>query len=152
MSKRNTEIYVSALDYVNRNILPLNGGTIISDFQLAMRNGIRSIAPDVKMLGCWFHYCQALRRKVASNFTLFHLIRTNERAKSLFRKFQCLALLPADKNRPAFDQIAYQCLKDFSEFIPFVRYYDQQWIHRETPQKFSVFLQVIFMFIFKFIE
>lgn len=144
MSKRNTDIYESALNYVNEHILPLKAGAIITDFEKAMRNGIRSVVPGVKLLSCWFHHCQALRRKVASNFNLFSLVRQNEKARSIYRKFQCLALLPATDIKPAFDVLAYEALTLFPEFESFITYYEKQWIKNETPANYSLFLEVDF--------
>lgn len=142
MSNRNTDIYKSALRYVRENLLPLDANAIMTDFERALRNAIHSIVPLTRSLGCWFHFCQALRRKVVSNFELFVLVRHNETARILYRKFQCLALLPADKIKHAFDQLAYEALQKFSAFTSFVSYFDTFWIQRETPYSFSVFLQV----------
>lgn len=156
MSKRTTDIYGSALGYVNKNILSLRVGTIITDFERALRYSIREIAPETKILGCWFHHVQALRRKVSLN-ELFALIRHNEIAKVLYHKFQSskvlyhkfqsLALLPEEKIKPAPDQLAYEALKAFPQFEKLVQYYDKQWIRRETPKSFSVFLEVCYMIV-----
>lgn len=147
MSNRTAAAYKSVFKYVHENLLQLKARGIITDFEIALRSAIRSIVPETILLGCWFHYSQALRKKVASIPLLFKLIRKDERARELYRLFQCLALLPASKIEPAFNQIAHAALKSFPEFARFVDYFERQWIRKETPQSFSVFLQVICTYI-----
>lgn len=142
MTNRTTAAYTSVFEYIHNNILSLNARGIITDFELALRNGLRNVVPDTPLYGCWFHHCQALRRKVASNPKLFGLIRRDKNAREIYRTFQCLALLPADKIKSAFDQFAYKALEQFPEFVKFINYYDHQWITKETPKNYSVFLQV----------
>lgn len=143
MSNRTTAAYESVFNYIHENLLQLNARGIITDFERALRNGLRSVVPDTKLYGCWFHHCQALRRKVASIPKLFALIRKDKKAKEYYRLFQCLALLPANKIEPAFNQIAHIALKSFPEYTKFIEYYEKQWIQKETPKNYSVFLQVI---------
>lgn len=153
MSRRTLAAYKSALTYVHENILCLNAMAIITDFERALRNALRKVVVGITLLGCWFHHCQALERKVASNFELFVLIRNNIRAKEIYRRIQCLALLPADKIKPAFDGLAFDALNEFPQFKRFIEYYDRQWINNETPESYSVFLQVCLYYHFvKFIE
>lgn len=142
MTNRTTEAYKSVFNYVHQNVLPLDSKAIITDFERALRNAIREVVPLTKMLGCWFHHCQALRRQVASISELFELIRDNKDARILYRKFQCLALLPASKIKISFDALAFEALSKFPQFEKFVRYYDNQWIKKEGPENYSVFLQV----------
>lgn len=147
MSRQTTDAYKSVLGYIHENILPLNAKGIITDFELALRNALKHTVPETPLYCCWFHHCQAIRRKVASFPDLFALIRHNKNAREFYRQFQCLALLPHDKIKLAFDQIAFEALQSFPEFGKFVEYYDRQWIVRETPQRYSVFLLVSFIFI-----
>lgn len=60
MSHR-TASYEKVFNYINTEILNLNGVTIMTDFESAMRNALRNIAPD-----SWFHFCQALQNKLVS--------------------------------------------------------------------------------------
>lgn len=142
MSNRTTEAYKSVFNYINENIISLNAGGIITDFELALRNGLRHVVPHNYLLGCWFHHCQALRKRVATHTKLFALIRKDKKAKEMYRNFQCLALLPPDKIKPTFEEMAFKCLQQYPEFAKFIDYYDKQWIKKETPQNYSVFLQV----------
>lgn len=144
MSRRTKEAYVSALKYVHSNLIPLVGRGIIIDFEKAMRAALYEVTPDsmyTKILGCWFHLCQALRRKMASLKELFELIRSDTIAKNLFRRFQCLALLPASKIEQCFIDLSQEALKDSAHFGDFIDYFYEEWIRRVKPHNFSVFLQ-----------
>lgn len=143
MSNRTKAAYESVFKYVHENLLQLDARAIITDFEVALRGGLRFVVPNTPLLGCWFHHCQAIRRKVASIPTLFGLIKRDARAAEFYRLFQCLALLPASKIEPAFIQIAHSALQSFPEFASFIEYYENQWIKKETPTSYSVFLQVI---------
>lgn len=143
MSNRTTQAYQSVFDYIHKNILPLNGKGIITDFEQALRNSLQNTVPETPLYGCWFHHCQAVRRKLASIPELFEIVRHDKTAAEFYRKMQCLALLPPDKIQNAFDQLAFEALQKYPEFAKFVEYYDKQWIRKVTPVGFSVFLQVI---------
>lgn len=146
MSNKSTEAYESVFTFIHKNILPLHAKAIITDFELALRNGIKRVVPDTPLCSCWFHHCQCLRRMVASDPDLFALIRSDKKAFEFYRTFQCLALLPDVMIENAFVQLAHETLKSYPAFERFIRYYERQWIQKETPSKYSVFLQVLLYF------
>lgn len=141
MTHRTIDAYTAALTYVNENIIELNGRGIIIDFEKAMRAGLKKVAPNLPILGCWFHFAQALRRKMASFSNMFALIKKNQDAKIIFRKFQCLALLPYEKIKDAFVHLLREALmeKKFKEFSPFIDYFKKEWMEIVKPEYFSVF-------------
>lgn len=143
MTRRTTDAYVAALQYVNDNIINLNGRGIIIDFERAMRASLKKVAPNLPILGCWFHFAQALRRRMASMKSLFELIKKNHDAKIIFRKFQCLALLPHEEIKNAFVHLLREALdeKNFKEFSLFIAYFKKEWLESVTPEYFSVFDQ-----------
>lgn len=144
MSRRTKEAYVSALKYVHDNLIPLVGKGIIIDFEKAMRAALYEVTPDSmhkNILGCWFHMCQAVRRKIASLKELYELIRTEPVAKNIFRRFQCLALLPANEIAAAFITLSQEALKSSVLFSEFIDYFHEEWIKRVKPHNFSVFLR-----------
>lgn len=141
MTRKTRKAYRNALKYIHENITPLRGKAIIMDFEQAMRSGFSDVIPDMIVLGCWFHHCQALRRMAASFPKLFDLILKNDNVRIFFRQFQCLALLPADLIEKEFRRLSREVLRAFPEFAKFVEYYQNQWIRRVKPHNFSVFLQ-----------
>lgn len=143
MSNRTTSAYISVLNYIHTNVLPLHAKGIITDFEKAMKNGLKAVVPDTTLLSCWFHHCQCLRKHMASNSELFKLVRSDKKAFEIYRTFQCLALLPHTTIENAFVQLANEALKSYAQFEFFVRYYEKQWIKQVTPVNYSVFLKVI---------
>lgn len=140
MTNRTTDAYVAALKYVNDHLLEINGSGIIIDFEKAMRAAVKKVAPNIPILGCWFHFCQALRRQMASMKNLLALTKENFDAKLIFRKFQCLALLPYDKIKDGFVYLLREALNEneFKEFAPFIDYFKKEWMQIVTPEYFSV--------------
>lgn len=140
MTKRTIDAYVAA-KFVNDNLITLKASGIIIDFENAMRASLKIVVPDLKIYGCWFHHVQALRRMMASMKDLFELVRKNKEAKEIFRKIQCLALLPENLILRAFTWLLREALEvhKFAEFSPFIQYYNNQWIKRVKPAYFSVF-------------
>lgn len=140
MTRRTTEAYVNALEYIHEKLIPLKGKGIIIDFEKAMRAALKKVSPDIVVLGCWFHFCQAIRRKMVSIKDLAELVRTDAKAKNFFRRFQCLALLPACMIEDAFMELSTEALGYSKLFTEFVNYFHREWILHVKPQHFSVFL------------
>lgn len=140
MTRKTTEAYKDALEYVNENLIELQGRGMITDFEKAMRSALHQVVPDLKTYGCWFHYCQALRRKMASMKELFELVKRNSKCYTIFRKFQCLALLPHEMIQAAFIELCKEALKESNLFCDFIDYMDKEWMQIVKPQNFSVFM------------
>lgn len=144
MSKRTIEAYERVFQYINENLIPLCGEAIIIDFEKAMRkaliNVLKSIDSLMFILGCWFHFCQALRRKVSQMPALFAIIRKDVRYKDIFRQFQCLPLLPMHHIEDTFRDLAKDALSlDQNLFAPFVDYFHKEWIRTVKPKHFCVY-------------
>lgn len=141
MSRKTTKAYFNALKYVHENLIPIAGAGIIVDFERAERLAISKLNTGILIYGCWFHFCQAIRRKLASMGVLFEFVRNNEHAKTIFLQFQCLALLPADVIEDTFKVLAKKALKLSTLFAQFVDYFDKEWIKVVKPKHFSVFMR-----------
>lgn len=139
MSRKTTEAYYSLLKYVHENLIPITGAGIIIDFEKAERLAISKLNTGITIYGCWFHFCQALRRKVASMGELFELVRNDEKVRTIFMQFQCLPLLPADVIEATFKELAKKSLKVSTLFVHFIDYFDREWIKIVKPKHFSVF-------------
>lgn len=129
MSSRTQVAYTHVFRYINKNIFSLNCKSFTSDYETAMRNALRACYPDSELVSCWFHYCQAIRRKASQLPAFFELIRTNTSARKLYFKFQALALLEESAIENAFVQLKRLTLQ-FDAFAPFVKYYEHQWMNR----------------------
>lgn len=141
MSRKSTNAYLSVLKYVHENLIPIAGAGIIIDFEKAERLAISKLNSGITILGCWFHFCQALRRKLASMGELFELVRKDERAKTIFSQFQCLPLLPSAVIEETFKELAKKALRVSTLFATFIDYFDREWIKIVKPKHFSVFMR-----------
>lgn len=141
MTRKTQKAYEHALNYVNQHVFSLQCESIVTDYEAAMRQAIRKVVPGVQLLGCWFHYAQSIRRKVASLSELFELVRKNEQIRNIYYKIICLPLLPHQHIEKAFNELALEGLKLTKAFTPFVKYFQNQWLKRVGAENFSVFLQ-----------
>lgn len=146
MSKRTNKAYESVFRYIHHNLIPLHGEAIIIDFEKAMRKGLKNVLREVDsemdILGCWFHFCQALRRALARMPALFDKVQSDEVYKEIFRRFQCLPLLPMNHIQKEFQDLCKEALKvDKIAFSPFINYFNNEWMKIVTPQHFCVHMR-----------
>lgn len=146
MSRRTIEAYESAFDYIHANWIPLRGNGIIIDFEKGMRTALKRVLKKVnsnmQILECWFHFCQALRRKITQLSPLFEKVRADENYHSIFRRFQCLPLLPLHHIENSFRALSKEALKlDRDLFHPFINYFNKEWMKIVTPQHFCVYMR-----------
>lgn len=136
--------YTHVFKYVKKHIFNLECKSFTTDYEKALKNAIRSCFPSSKRVSCWFHYTQAVRKKVSKLPSLFHLIRTNPDVAKLYFKFQSLPLLRHDFIESAFESL------DKDVFIPFVDYFHSRWMIRVIYYNFyclSTTLELKYYFI-----
>ena len=96
MDKKSLSSYKYVLDYINNSIFKLEASSFITDFEYALQKSSRTIFPEAKVRGCWFHFCQAVRRRIAQKHNVWAAyLRSNKQAKDIYRKLLVLPLLPA---------------------------------------------------------
>lgn len=101
----------------------------MTDYEKAMRNALRELFPNSQLYGCWFHYCQALKKHVHAIPGLAAKIRNEKRLHKLYYKFMCLALLPGENIVEAFNMLKLEANAAHpGTFDKFFRYYEKQWI------------------------
>lgn len=101
MTKKTTEAYKAVFKYINENIFGLEAVSFMTDYESALRNALSEIHPSAKLFSCWFHYCQAIRRKCSGFKNFFSEIQKEKSSKTLYLKFLALPLLPAEKIKEA---------------------------------------------------
>ncbi|XP_074106426.1 uncharacterized protein LOC141532127 isoform X2 [Cotesia typhae] len=140
MTAKSTLAYTAGLTYFKEELAPhIQPEVIMTDFESSLENAIRSVYPQAKHVGCFFHYCQALMKKF-KKFNLLQLCKEWLPGKILMRKVMALALLPHHDVIPAFDWLEANLPVDIRQiFAPFLRYFRSQWINRVRPIKYSVF-------------
>lgn len=97
-----------------------------------MRNAFKKLYPNAERIACYFHYTQAVKRRVSQLRDVMHEIHSDEVAKSIYQRAQCLPLLPAEHISTAFKDLVQDAnkLKNKAAFRPFLTYMRDQWMKR----------------------
>lgn len=119
--------------YINDNIIRLEPTSFMGDFENGLRKSIKRVFPQSIIRGCWFHFCQAVRRNVSVKYhPLAEFIRTNKSASKAFHKILCLPLLPADDIPFIYNVIKSEVIEfdTKSKFKAFLEYFENFWINQ----------------------
>lgn len=127
MSGKSETIYTHALQFIKVNLIDLKPTSFQSDFESALRNGVKNVYPNVIMKPCWFHYTQALRRYAYKIPNFKRYLNHNATAKRHFDKFFFLPLLKPADIVSAFEILKQKALSS-DIFKPFLIYFQKQWI------------------------
>lgn len=157
MSSKSEAAYLHAFQYIHKHVCPLDCQSFSVDFETAMQNALKKVFPGTTIISCWFHFSQAVKRNMSKMPLLFELVRANAEARTLYRKFQCIPLLPPSYILGAFTKLA-DAAKTLNEkaFAPFLKYYNNQWIKKVWNclifVQFFQYKTFIFCFISNFLE
>lgn len=131
MNKKSMKCYKHFFNYVNTNVFNLDGAVFITDYEAGLRKAIKTEFPNSKLYGCWFHFCQAVRRQITTKQKeLAAYIRQNKKASLEYHKLLTLPLLPADHILGSFQTIKHD-IEDFDhhfKFMSFLEYFERQWL------------------------
>lgn len=133
MSRKTQVCYSHILNYIDKNICSLEARTFMTDFELAMRNAISIQYPEAELNCCWFHFCQAVKRKGAKIGGFIDFIRNNLTARDIYYKLMCLPLLPAQYIVPAFETLEKRVAAEpvvvaSDAYSTFMEYFRSHWI------------------------
>lgn len=95
---RKTQIaYEDVFQFITEKVYSLHlSQSFTSDYERAMRNALKKLYPTAQFYACCFHYTQAVKRRITQLPGLMELMHEDELARSIYKRAQCLALLPAD--------------------------------------------------------
>lgn len=129
MSNRTSACYEAVFKFIEANIFQLEPNEFITDFETGMRNAIQRCYPGVRLRGCWFHFCAAVRKKLLK-LGLHKLLKINHLARRIKKMLMCLPLLPAES---------------FAQGYEFIKLKANEWeISRELRDVFIYFEQYWF--------
>ncbi|XP_071578817.1 uncharacterized protein [Temnothorax nylanderi] len=139
MEGRTAQNYVDVLRKVT-NVLKIIPDTVISDFEKAERKTLHTVFPSAAILGCFFHYSQAL----VHNADKYGILKgnDNELGWGATKLLISLAFLPHTLIEEGFELISKIIFNDCTYLQSFFHYYKQTWINGFKPDSFSVFQQV----------
>ncbi|XP_011313279.1 uncharacterized protein [Fopius arisanus] len=144
MTRKSQEAYVAVLEYFKDHLTPNIVPTVVcQDYEIGLRNAILYVYPNVQVIHCWFHYTQALFRRIRSKLGPRDLqkLRNWRLAKVFYRKMCAIALLPAADIPAAFRWLVDNTAPDIQAFFAdLIQYFQDTWLGRFTPEKLSVYL------------
>lgn len=139
MTRKTKVAYTHLLKTIEQN-WKLKPSSLTTDFEKGLRNALRLMYPETKMLGCWFHFCQCLRRRVRS-LGLSSFLKSNAAARKVYHKLLCLPLIRSDCIEAAFEQLVVEANVFGDKFQAFLEYIRSEWIENERAESFAVFLE-----------
>lgn len=129
MSHKTQIAYEHAFRYFDKNIFSLKCKSYTTNYERAMRNALRIVHPDVMQFACYFHFCQAVKKRAWQTHDFVWLIRSCESARFVYYRLHCLPLLPAEKIKEMFYELKSEAYKNNRAiFRPFLNYFQKQWI------------------------
>lgn len=128
MKRPTEEAYTHLIQYINTELIDIQPASIMTDYEVAMRNALRLAYPNANMNGCWFYHCQAVKQHGSQIAGFMAVARKNTKSAQIYYQLLCLPLLPANEIITVFMDIKNEAKEQFgSLFDPFFHYYEKQW-------------------------
>lgn len=143
MTRKTTELYETVLRKLRDLIPDFQPEQVIADFEDAPIAAIHTIfGNDVVVSGCWFHYAQALVKKVRK-IGLSDAYNTDVATKQVIRCLMSLPLLRPIDITSGFEDIKTLVTPDtpfINSMKKMLSYVEKQWIKKSTvgPDRLSV--------------
>lgn len=137
-TRKSAVSYKAIFKYIDR-IFALQPAEIITDFETGLRKAINETFPNVKLRGCWFHYCAAITKK-CHEFGMRTLLFSNPTARFFKRQIMDLPLLPSSDIIQAYRHIEHS-IKNSSfagDFERFIDYFEGFWL-KQVFSSFFIF-------------
>lgn len=77
---------------------------VVCDFEMGLKNAIETELPNTRVVGCYFHFCQSLWRKI-QELGLSRTYRRRRHVRMLLRKLMAIGYLPVNIVRQNFNMI-----------------------------------------------
>ncbi|CAD6204225.1 GSCOCG00012678001-RA-CDS [Cotesia congregata] len=140
MTRKTTAAYRTALSHFKNQLAPhINPETIMTDFEIAEDIAIKDVFPEAIHIGCFFHYCQALTKRL-EKLGLMELVSNWKYGRILIRKMMALALLPSIEALEGYQWIMRNIPENIKVlFGSFFSYYHDQWIKKTPPELWSIY-------------
>uniref|UniRef100_T1JH24 MULE transposase domain-containing protein n=1 Tax=Strigamia maritima TaxID=126957 RepID=T1JH24_STRMM len=141
MTHKTQAAYECLLRYVLELQPNLNPTVVMSDFETALQNAVSICFPRARVAGCFFHYSQAIWRRV-QKLGLTDGYRDNPRITRTVKRCMALSLLPHTSFVAGLQTIReYTRLQgiDSGKVKSLLLYIERRWIRIITPERFSVF-------------
>ena len=133
MSHKKKILYQKIFKFLRDNF-KITPRRFMCDYEASLRIAAKTTWNNCEILGCWFHYTQAITRKMKSIHELALLRNNNYAAMICFKLFMNLPLLPQNKIQEGFEEIiSFQEENNFKDtFEIFNNYFVQNWLSSLT--------------------
>ena len=123
-------VYLRALEIIKQKSEDLGytlaPAEVLTDFELAIIQAVELTFPTTEVKGCFFHFAQALNRKIAT-LGLQCAYRQNPDVSKFVRKTVALAFVPQRFVRIAWHGIKIQ-VPNVEKMDEFVTYFEETWL------------------------
>lgn len=139
MTNKTTKLYRKIFQYI-KNKLKINAVKIVADYEFSLRKAAKQVWCKAKIIGCWFHYVQAIRRKIWGKKSLANVVRKNKFASNIMQMFFKLPLLPLKHIEKGYEYIlAYEEFHGIqNNYLLFNKYYHKTWVNKFSFSAISV--------------
>ena len=106
----------------------------MSDWERGSRNAFRHAYPGIRIYGCWFHYTQAIWRKI-QKCGLTSCYRNNPELALFVKKIMAIPILPCDLIHSTYSVLQTPALQPIDKWKldSFLRYFEKQWLKQVNP-------------------
>ena len=139
MTRKTTELYTAIFRAI-RDFLPdFEPQTSMSDYEAASSNAVQQVFEGIEIKGCWFHFAQAILKKVR-NIGL----ATKYDEDTVKKKVRCvmaLPLLPSSEIEEGLHDIEKQLSANDIQLKKLCKYVRRQWITKTNidTERMSVY-------------
>ncbi|XP_046686325.1 uncharacterized protein LOC124371996, partial [Homalodisca vitripennis] len=140
MTRKTQDSYQGVFVFLKQLIPDWNPQVILTDFELAMSNAAQLVWPNARVVGCFFHFAQAIYR-MHRQLRLQHIVDTNVQAAKTLQMLMSLALLPAERIALGLRVITHYAVLHglAARFRILLRYMENFWMRMVGANRFSVF-------------
>lgn len=131
MSHKSEICYKAVFTFIQKTVFKLEPAEVITDFEAGLSNAIKNCYPNIRLRGCWYHICAALRKK-RMKLGLHTLLKLSQYARAIKKMLMSLPLLPAEHFEEGYKHIK-DCANRWnvsSDFKEMFAYYESYWFNQ----------------------
>ncbi|XP_039292681.1 uncharacterized protein LOC111044840 isoform X3 [Nilaparvata lugens] len=99
LTNATAETYRAILNFLKLNVVTWAVAHVTTDYERALIQGVRNAFPQTEAHGCWFHYCQAIWRRVVA-IGLRAACLADQANMSVVRMIMSIPHLPPQRGAP----------------------------------------------------
>jgi hypothetical protein len=142
MSNKTEAAYLALLDKLTELLPQFNPATAMGDYEIASRNALLEVFPEIEQRGCFFHFSQAVLTNIKKH-GLITPFQTNHSFNRWARAVMSLPLLPSENIIPCYNILDQQSVLnldalDTAKLQNFKSYVRTQWLVNFNPTDIAV--------------